>query len=57
MIFPDLVRDFDEAIKNMHGLPVVVDMGILVVFMVAIVLAYCYGIARLNHKYPKEKGH
>ena len=57
MIFPDLVRDFDEAIKNMHGLPVVVDMGILVVFLVAIVLTYCYGIARLNHKYPKEKGH
>ncbi len=57
MHIPDLMQGFAKVIMAMHGLPIIVNMGILLVVLVMIVLLYRFGIAYLDHIYPKRKSH
>lgn len=55
MGFPDLMQSFAKVVQAMHGLPVCVDMAILVVAALGIVLLFAFGVVYIVHVYPKQK--
>lgn len=52
----DLMRSFAKVVQAMHGLPVCVDMGVLLVAALGIVLLFAFGVIYIAHVYPKQKG-
>lgn len=56
MGFPDLMQSFAKVVQAMHGLPICVDMTILIVVALGIILLFIFGVIYIVHVYPKQKG-